>query len=400
MGFLVFNLVVQSLVVTICESMGLFFTKNEDEIVAVLDINSGSVGGAILLKNKKTHPLIIATSRRNFKFTASPDGARLEREMLESLDLVCQDLQKKTSKRPDKIYCVLSTPWSHGELRAIHHEKSKEFRFTEVFAEEMVKSEIQKFRSENSNLRQIVDRRITRVSLNGYPVDKPHGQSARMVTLDVFLSLSSKSVIDAVQDRVHKTWKSHIAFTSQIFSDFVFVRDIFDAKNDFIVINIGAEMTEVMVIKNDHLEGTAFFPYGSRNIIRAVALQLNRSVYESMSLFSLYSEELLSPDGGTFITEAMENSAELWRSELKRLLGEISSNRHLPKNIFLIAPESMTNWFSSMFTTRFFPEFTTSGREFSVIIPNREILYNFCQYSEIVEQDDALSRKSIFINRV
>ncbi len=380
--------------------MGLFFSKDEDQIVAVLDVNSGGVGGAIVLKNKKSLPLIVATARRNFKFPASPDGARLKREMLASLDLVCQELLTKTTKRPDRVYCVLATPWSHGELRAIKYDKSEEFRFTEAFAETLVKKEIEKFRVENTALRHVMDRRITRVSLNGYPVTEPHGQNTRTVTLDVFLSLSSKQIIDEVQDCIHKTWKSRIAFTSQIFSDFVFVRDIFDTKNDFVVIDIGAEITEVMVMKNDHLEGTAFFPYGDRNIVRAISVQLNRSVYESMSLFSLYGEELLSPENTTIITEAVEHAGELWRSELKRLLSDISGNRHLPKNIFLLAPASMEAWFRSMFTTAVFPEFTTSGREFNVIIPNREMLYNFCHYSDLAEQDDALSRKSIFINRV
>ncbi len=380
--------------------MGLFFSKNEDEIAAVLDINSGSVAGAIILKNKKTLPIIIATSRVNFRLTNIPDGTRLEREMLAALDEVCQDLQSKTGKRPEKVYAVLSTPWSHGELRTINYAKPEEFRFTEVFANKFVKKELDEYIKENSTLRHVIDKRISRITLNGYAVEAPKGQAAREVTLDMFLSLSSQALVSSIEDRVHKTWKSRIAFTSQIFSDFVFVRDVFDAKNDFVIINIGAEVTEVMITKNDQLEGTAFFPYGSRNIVRAISVQLNRSVYESQSLFSLYGEELLSLDNSPFIREAVENAGEIWRSELKKLLETITGNRHLPKNIFLVAEPGMQNWFQSMFNTLNFPEFTTSGREFSVIIPDKEMLHHYCHYSDTADRDAILSMKTIFINRL
>ena len=383
-----------------CESMGLFFTKDEDAIVAVLDINSGSVGGAIVLKNKNSLPLIVATSRRNYKLVSTPDGARLAREMLETLDLVCQDLQQKTGKRPEKVYCVMSTPWSHGELRSIKYEKSQEFQFTEAFAQKLIKKEIENFVIENAGLRHVMDKRITKVSLNGYVVDSPHGQSARTLTLDVFLSLSSQNIITDIEDRIHKTWKSRIAFTSQIFGDFMLVRDIFDAKNDFVIINIGAEITEVLLMKHDHLEGTAFFPYGTRNIIRAISVQLNKNVYETMSLFSLYGEDLLSPDSSTFIRAAVESAGDIWCSELRKLLADMSTSRHIPQSVFLIAPESMEAWIRSMITPKFFPEFTTAGREFSVIIPNREMLYNFCHYSDMADRDVPLSMKTIFINRV
>lgn len=376
--------------------MALF--SNPRELNLILDISSGSVGGALVLKGGKTGPFIIGTHRKNFPLRPDFNSLRIKKEMLEGVDVVCQELQRKTLRRPDKIFCILATPWSHGELRSIYYETKTDFKFTQKLAKRLVDEEVDRFKQEWANLKQVIDKRTTKVALNGYVVDKPNGESARTLRLDVFLSLAPEQAVLDIEEKIHKTFKARTAFTSQMFSDFVVVRDVFDLQNDFIILDVGEEVSEVTLMKDDHLVGTAFFPYGTASIMRFIAEKLGRSVHETKSLFYMHQSGHIDPLSNKNFVEAVKEAGSQWVGELKTILYNFSPNRHLPHNIFLNSDEKTDEWLGSHLGRVFFPEFTTSHTDFSVIIGSNKVLHGFASFAEGVVRDPALTMKAIFIN--
>lgn len=380
--------------------MGLFSTKIEEEIVAVLDISSGGVSGSMVLKNPKALPFVLASTSKTFAIRESIDADRLKREMLEALDHVCVNLQKSAMVRPAKVYCVLSTPWSHGELRSISVKREAEFQFTEIFAQKLITEEISKFEKENSGNNQIIDRKITKVALNGYTVKSPHGQKTRDAHLDVFLSISLSALIENLQDKIHKTFKSKILFTSQMLADFIFTRGVLASAKDLIILNAGGEITEVAILKSGALSGTAFFPYGTNSIIRTMAQKLGKSIAETQSLLRLHADGSLNDDGGDEVTEAVRFSIEMWQSGLKQILIEILPNRHIPHQIFLAAPAEISAWLGSRLSAKFFPEFTTANADFDVTIADIKTLHDFYDKAPGTRPGPNTLIKSIYINQI
>lgn len=376
--------------------MGLFSTKIEEEIVAVLDISSGIVSGAIVLKNKKALPFILATATKTFRIR--PD--RTHQDMLEAVNHVCAELQKNTQIKPSKIYCILSVPWSHGELRSVHITREKEFQFTEVFAQKIINNEVLKFQKENQNPSQIIDKKITKVSLNGYTVKSPHGQKTHSVSLDVFLSVAPITLVEAIQDKIHTTFKSKILFTSQMLADFIVARDTLSLSKEFMVLNVGAVMTEVLVSHNDCLAGTAFFPQGIHTIIGAVATKLQKSERETESLFRLSVNRSLEESRTSSLEKAMTLAGDMWLSSFKQILLEMFPNRHIPHQIFLVAPAEFSPWMADRLSRRFFPEFTFGNVDFDVIIADTKTLYDFYNKAEHVKPDPTIIVTSLYINHI
>ena len=377
----------------------LSFSKTQ-ELNLVFDISSGSIGGALVLKQRGHAPLILRSIRKNFSLTPDFESAKIEREMLLALHNICQELQKGTLYRPEKIYCVLATPWSHGEVRSIKYEAKTDFKFTEKLSQKLISSEVENFKKEWANLGQVIDRRVTKVALNGYMVDNPNGQKARSARIDVFLSLAPEKLIQDIEEMISKTFKARTAFTSQMFSDFILVRDVFDLQNDFLIINFGEEVSEVMIMKDDHLVGTAFFPYGKISVVRLIAKNLGKSVHETKSLLHLHHGDMLDREANRGLFEAVRLAGEAWVKELKNVLVDMVPSRHLPHHAFLSTDEHTGAWLKSHLGPAFFPEFTTAHDGFSVIIGDNRVLHSFAEFAPMVERDSRLTMKAVFINHL
>ncbi len=380
--------------------MGFFSTKIEEEIIAVLDISSGGVSGVIFLKDKKKLPFVLVTVSKRLPVRAAVDGLRLQKEILEMTDVVCGELQNRALVKPSKIYCILSTPWAHGELRSINVKKGKEFQFTEIYAQKLIASEILKLEGEIKKDLQIIDKKITKVSLNGYNVKSPHGQKTTAAVLEIFLSFAHKTWIQNLEDKIHKTFKSKIFFTSQMLADFVFARDFMSTSKDALILNIGAEITEVVFTKADYMTSTAFFPYGTSNFIRNMSLGLGKTIAETESLFRLHTDNSLDVQSKDLTERAVKFTIDMWQSGLKKLLLEMLPNRHLPQTVFLLAPEEMASSVSSKISNQFFPEFTTGHTEFDVIIPSTKTLHDFYDKTETAKPSSNILIKTIYINQV
>ncbi len=380
--------------------MGFFSTKIEEEVIAVLDVSSGSVSGALFLKDRKKLPFILATASKKLRTRERVNASALQKEILETIDRVCVELQRSALIKPSKIYCVLSTPWAHGELRSIHLKKEKEFQFTEVYAEKLILAEITKLAAETEKDIQIIDKKITKVTLNGYTVKSPHGQKTTSAVLEIFLSFANKNLIHDIEDKIHKTFKSKIFFTSQMLADFVFARDFLASSKDALILNIGAELTEVVFNKGDYMISTAFFPYGNNNLIRNMALKLGKSLGETESLFRLYNDNSLDVQSEELVERAAKFATDMWQSALKNILLEMLPNRHLPQTVFLLAPSETASWIGSKISNQFFPEFTTGHTEFDVIIPSTKTLHDFYDKTLVAKPNTDILIKTIYINQV
>ena len=348
--------------------MSFFSITTKKQINLILDISSGSVGGVFVLIEDGMVPLILSTSRKSFSLNSNFDSSLLEKNMLDAVDCVCTDLQKKLSCVPDKVFCVLSTPWSHGEVREIVYENKNEFVFNTKLANKLITEELEKFKKEWSGLKDVVDKKTTAVFLNGYDIDNPINQKARHLKIDVYFSLADQKVTSKIEEKIHKTFKNKIGVTSQMFVDYIVVRDAFDLKNDFIIINFGEEITEVSIMKNDHLIGTAFFPYGKNTMTRLVANILGKSLQETRSLFNLYNEGFIDKDLGENILKSIKIAENEWQKELHEILNSVLPNRHLPSDIFVLTEESSVKWFEKKMVKTFFSEFTTSQEDFNAFM--------------------------------
>ncbi len=374
--------------------MFFFSQKNKEETIAVFDIASGSVGGAIVLMESHKKPTIISSFRCRF----IPNGTH--RPLLQTLQEVAQLLQKDIHAVPDKVFAVIASPWSTGELRRIQRHRKEGFVFTESYAKELIKEEISKFKKQHTEFDEIIDRRVVNVLLNGYEVQKPHGKRVKELELQIFLSLSSEELVERVEEVITQTYDRRVKCTSSLFSDFLVVRDVFDGLNDFVIVDIHEESTEVSVMRNDFLVGTSSFPYGKSTLVHHIAKSLGKDAAHTASLLAMYRDGHLDESYAKQIEQIVRTEGSLWTGAIKKVFRSLFVDLLIPHDIFLITDPSSETWFLHLLQKDNFSEFTTTENSFNVILANSKNLHDFYATAMNIQYDARLTIQSIFINNI
>lgn len=377
----------------------MLFSSRKEEFVLVLDISSGSVGGAFFLKRPYAPPFVVESVRAVLPLREELDTARRTADMLRAVDETCRQLQRSIARRPDKIVCLLTTPWAYGHVRSIAYQ-AEEFSVTEKRIRTLVDAEMDRFRSEWQNLSEIIDKRVIKVSLNGYTIERPHGKRARTLDIDIFASLSDGRLIARLEETIHKTFKAKIALMSRTAADFIAVRDMFELQNDFIILRVGEDTSEVSVMRDDCLVGTAFFPFGTQGVARSVAAALGISTTRAASLLATYRLGLLDEDHATRFIDALEHIGIDWLRELAGILVRLVPDRHIPHAVFVVASDEMDTWFRSLVSISHIPEFTLSFDDFHAILADKKTLAQFAEFRSGVEKDPSLIMAAAVINRL
>lgn len=397
-GSFVFNCDATHIVVTMKMFMGLFGTKKHETIL-VIEISSGEVAGAFFLRERGLSPLILDTARREFPRRDFVDPVRLQSDMLTALEDTCAQLQKTFPGRPQSVYVVLGTPWAHVDIRSIEYRSNHDIKFTEKMGMKMMTAEMKKLSAVDIST-ALMDHRTVQVLLNGYPADKPHGMMCRVVELRALFSFAPEELLSIVRDRIHRTWKAKTNFTSSALSNFVVLRDILPGTGGALIINVGAEATEiVLALGNGKLSGTATIPVGERTIIRKAGEMLRKGALETDSLFSLMRSGSLDQLALTKADEAFSYAREYWQEGIKTVLHSLVPSRQLPDDILFSSHTPMNEYLRDGMTPNAFPEFTASTPGFNAIIADMNMLHGSCRWKDGAVRDPRIAMDAIFISR-
>ena len=130
--------------------MGIFSgTREKNELVLVFDIGSSSVGGALFWAQKSGIPKIIFSAKEPIPLEENIDVDRFLLLTIKSLEAVLNKIHKAGLGAPEKIFCVLSSPWYISEARIINLKKNTPFIFTEKLADDLIQKEIKLFEEEH-----------------------------------------------------------------------------------------------------------------------------------------------------------------------------------------------------------------------------------------------------------
>src|SRR3990167_8616973 len=162
------------------------FLKNsrESTVIAVFDIGSASVGGALISFHAGEKPKIIWSARESMVFQNDLNFGRFLSSMLETLEKVL-----------------------------IKMKQDKEFAVSKRVVEDLVAREIESFKVLNIGKYkrmgeedvEIMETHTVQVKLNGYITDNPYGMRAKNLEMSLYISMAPKRVLSSVKSRITKT---------------------------------------------------------------------------------------------------------------------------------------------------------------------------------------------------
>lgn len=382
------------------------FNKDKQKTVAILDIGSASVGGAIVVIKEGADPQVLFSVRDEMVFQKDLNLERFTSAMLQSLGVVLNKIEKYEGEKPRDFFCTLSSPWYESKTKIININENKNFIVTEKFLEEIIRKESNIFSSSiNSvgnvaDLVAIIDMKNIQIKLNGYETPNPYGKIAKNMDIALFMGLGSKKVIENIKSKISKIfYVKNITFSTFSLVAFSTVRDIFTDKNNFIILDVTGEVTDMSLVEDNILVKSTTFPLGKNFITRRIASEMNTTPEEANSLFNMFSSNKINNNTKGKLSIILNDVQKEWISEFAKNTISMSKNYAIPSTLFFTSDLNVSNWLIEALENKKLPKNILTDNMFDVHFLSEKILEKFCLFKKEVKKDTFIALEAIYLNK-
>ncbi|MFT6361310.1 MAG: hypothetical protein ACJA2Z_000289 [Candidatus Paceibacteria bacterium] len=319
----------------------------------LFDIDSSSVG-ATLVRHGKNSDSILIKREELFSLRKNITNGN-EYPFDRFFDLTCATLRKVADEillqsliHIDTIYVNVSTPWMSAQKRVINYEKKKPFIFTKELADELVEKEIASSFDHNIDYAKhdvdLIDRRIVDVYANGYPTRNALGKEMSQVEIHTLTSVMSKKTKQTFSGILEQVFHRDVTFVSNTFINYQSAQTLLPDINNAIVVDLAGEVTDVLLVKDDHLLQVGSIPVGTHHIVRTLRDTLKISINKAHSLLRLRNDNHLDEAYADSLENALSQAFTLWFKEFFNLLDRYAQSGVLPHTIVLKADTQTLSW--------------------------------------------------------
>ncbi len=388
--------------------MSLFSSqKTEPELALLFDIGSASVGGALFEVQNSGAPKIVFSAREPVVLKEKIDTDLFLLLVLKSLETVVSRVCLSGFRKPGKIFCVLSSPWYVSQTRIIKLEKNTPFLFTAKLADELIQKEVGFFEEENSakfadtdGKLQLIEFENMRTSLNGYVILDPLNKKAKKLQMAVFISMSGDKILEKITGTISRHFRTaDVKFSSFAMASFMVTRDILPQQDDFLLVDIAGEVTDISLVRKNVLCNSVSYPLGYNFMVRSVASSLGCTLSEAGSFISLYKDRHAGKSIEGKLESIMDELKTKWLKGFQESLVDLSSDISLPATVFATVDYSLADFFSNIIQTEQSNLYALTESKFKVILLDAGALHGLASFGDKVARDPFILLESIYINR-
>src|SRR3972149_216908 len=348
------------------------FERDKEELIAVFDVGSGSVGGALVIMPKEEggRPEFIASDRFPVLFEANLNPKKFEIRMLNA----CREVgQKIALAKPSRVFCFLASPWLSHQTREVRFT-TKTALISRKEVGEIVNGEISNFHQ--TYLKDYPDAQLGESKIQSLVARKKDTRLEKNLTL--FLGVSQDKIMTSIKDIITETLKTtKISFNSFLLSQFSLVRDFFAVKN-FLLMDVSGEMTEIAKVTDNILIDSVSFPLGKNSLIRRFG---EVAPDNAETLLSLFLDDRLDEKNKVLAAGLLGIEKKHWQKHLETALKKLSIRE---EPIFLTADDEVASWFIDGIST-------LTKTPFRCIFLEAKSLMPFCHFKSGLKPDPFLT---------
>lgn len=305
----------------------------------IIDVGSASVGVCIVRKGKGK-PVITQTIR--VPISSGSEEAKVAIQTL-AAQAVLKALESLKGTSPEHVRIVLAAPWYNAKIRAITSKSEKPVRVTRETVARGVKAYYQeKEGGQKTRANGLIESTVGQVYVNGYPTNLKQAVSGTSLKINHYESEADPPFIQALEGAVKKTFPHpKISFHSFAFTAFAVLRALRDEDN-FVIADLGGEITDVAVVHHDGIRFIGTFPKGTFSIVRAIAG--SGSIPDTRSRLSLFAKGELSNEETKLTEETFLKAGESWNTEYRNILEGAVKEVAIPRTTFLFAEKDELPW--------------------------------------------------------
>lgn len=380
--------------------------KKKDKLILVFDIGSSSIGGVLFWVQPSGIPKIVKVVRESTPLQENLDIEKFLSSTMKTLEIVVNKIYSMRIGKPAEIFCVLSSPWHISQTRVIKLQKNTSFLFTPKLALDLIQKETALFEEEylakylnaRGSFRSIEYKNI-KTMLNGYETSSPLDQKAKDLEMTILISISPEQVLKKIEEIIGRHFHfKNIRFSSFSLASFAVVRDVHAHNEDFLLIDIGGEVTNISMAKKNILRESISFPLGCNFIVRKLASALQSPLSEAKSLFSLFQDEHATEHVGNKIAPIVNQLKTEWLTKFQESLANLSNDISIPSTIYIVVDKDKANFFRQTIENEQFNQYTLTESKFKLVFLNAEFFYGMALFNSNIH-DPNLIVDAVYINR-
>lgn len=360
--------------------------KTAAELSLTIDIESNNVSAGFFETSKNGKPKFLYIAKESFPFDKELTATSLLSSMSKSLDLVLMHslkygLAHLNSLGSNKyilgrVTVSLSSPWHISEIKTLSLTKENPFIVAESQVKELVSAEEKDFESRfgsnsstNKSELELVERKIVTAYLNDYQTETPFGKQASKLEIVLFTSISERKIMTKIKNIIARHFPNHEpVFHSFMLVAFAGLRDMFPENDNFLLVQIGGEVTDIAIAKAGKLAEVVSFPLGHNILVRSLDLVCKNSPScELETLIKLYHEAKVEDRQRGKIKFALADAKLKWTEAFNDAISNFFGETFLPKNVFLLCSGKYGKLFEDFLKTVNSSRFTLSSEPFEVI---------------------------------
>jgi hypothetical protein len=381
--------------------------KKQDELMLVFDIGSSSVKAALFYTRNSGVPKIITSVREPILLEDKVDLDRFLVLTIKALETVSEKIFTKGLGAPVKIFCIFSSPWHTSHTRVISLKQETPFVFTTKLADTLVQKEVSSLKQEylkkydhTDETLRVIEMKNIKVMLNGYETLNPVSKKAKELEMTVFISMSEELVCKKIEETISKHFQvGNIKFSSFTMASFTVIRDLFTDRGNFLLINIGGEITDISMVKHNTLRESTSFPLGINFMIRAVSAEMKCSLAEAKSLISLFKDGHASPNTTKSLELIIAKLKSDWLVNFQQSLANLSNDISIPAFVYTTVDKDLADFFTEIIKTEQFNQYTLTESKFQIVFLNIENLHGIADFEKENIWNAFLTIDAVYINR-
>ncbi|MEA1929401.1 MAG: hypothetical protein U9M92_00730 [Patescibacteria group bacterium] len=381
-------------------------------LVALIDIGSTSVGGALLRPHKdkrlKSRHQVAYTTRRQINFQKELTPGTFFGQVESSLKEVLTDFQStlksqdnKLKGSPKKVHIFLSAPFYAAQTRAIQYKLEKPTEITSKLIDGLIDEKLQRFKSEQAGQHELIENKLLSIKLNGYYIADPYGQVASELEVASYFSLGATDVLDKIRATMTAAFHhENIELHTAALVYYRVWREVLPQRDSYLLLDIGGEVTELSVTTHDISLETASFPVGGHYVIREVAKALGASLAEAAAAIKRQVKGEHYPSAANQLAEVLEKVKVEWLKAFRQSAVEARQSFFLPQRAWLIGDPDLTPLFGSWLDGLTLNGQLVTKRQLAIDYWQADWFSPWAPHDTQARQDLSLMAETIYYDRI
>ncbi len=312
------------------------FSSNKRSLSWIIVIESSAAEGFVVDYNGPGL-FILGRAEERIIHEKRPNGEDLTHGMIKSFQKVLNRLSFETSRLshgthyfsyPQSVDIVACSPWVHTQMisKGMKFNKISKINYDTVnnFVKDIGQSFYKTYESGKYDKDfefdvDVIENKVSRVSINGYEVD-PHGEyNAREISVQSMISAMPLNLTNYVRDSLLKaTYHSSIDFHSSYSLEYAGAKLAEPHIKDCFLINVHGELTDSIFVRNGMPEAVSTIPLGTHEMIRTVASQSKISNQIAMSYMRSVAQGITDNTLSDKVKKSINNISQKWKDDLMK----------------------------------------------------------------------------------